>query len=307
MAGLVEDDAFGTDCRETYQRGRVALERLWNGEYYIQEVDLEKYAEQNWATGCHSDHLLGQWWAYNVGLGHVLPAAHIRTAAQAVFTHNFRENFHGHQQKPRAFVTNDDQGLLLCTWPHSGRPDVPTLYSDEVWTGIEYAVAGLLLYEGLTEPALKMVEAVRARYDGRKQSPWNDIECGDHYVRALSSWSLLEAASGFRYDAGTGELAFAPRLTPDDYRAPFVTRDGWGTFTQHSGDGAQIATLTLAYGTLQLHRICLRTAHPAPSVSVRANGHAINTTHFVNNNEVVVNLMSATVLQAGQTLEVTLK
>jgi hypothetical protein len=283
------------------------LERLWNGEYYIQEVDLEKYAEQNWATGCHSDQLLGQWWAHNLGLGHVLNGEHIHTAAQAIFQHNFRENFHGHQQQPRAFVTDDDQGLLICAWPHGGRPAVPTLYSDEVWSGIEYAVAALLLYEGISEPALKIVEAVRARYDGRKQNPWNDIECGDHYVRALSSWSLLEAASGFRYDAGTGELAFAPRLTPDAHRAPFVTRDGWGTFTQHIRDDTQTATLTLAYGTVQLHRICLRTAHTSPSVSVRANGHAINTTSIVDDGEVVITLLNATTLQAGQVLEINLK
>jgi uncharacterized protein (DUF608 family) len=307
MAGWVEDDAFGSDCHETYQRGRVALERLWNGEYYIQEVDLEKYAEQNWATGCHADQLLGQWWAHNLGLGHVLPTAHIRAAAQSIFKYNFRENFHGHQQKPRVFVTDDDQGLLICTWPRDGRPAVPTLYSDEVWTGIEYAVAGLLLYEGITEPAVKMVEATRARYDGRKQNPWNDIECGDHYVRAMSSWSLLEAASGFRYDAGVGELAFAPRLTPDDYRAPFVTRDGWGTFTQQVSDGAQTATLTLAYGALQLHRFCLRSAHATPTVAVKVDGLMVNTMSVVDDGEVVITLLPVTTLQAGQLLEVTLR
>lgn len=78
----------------------------------------------------------------------------------------------GEQEQPRAFVTDDDQGLLVCTWPRGGRPRVPTQYSDEVWTGVEYEVAGRLLYEGQVGPAMCILEATRARYDGRKQSPW---------------------------------------------------------------------------------------------------------------------------------------
>ena len=52
---------------------------------------------------------------------------------------------------------------------------MPTEYSDEVWTGLEYEVAALLLYEGQPEPAVRILEAARARHDGRKESPWNDV------------------------------------------------------------------------------------------------------------------------------------
>ena len=79
-------------------------------------------------------------------------------------------NFRGIEQQPRRFAVDEDQGLLMCTWPRGGRPKVPTLYSDEVWMGIEYEVAALLLFEGEVEPALRIVEAVRRRYDGRKPS-----------------------------------------------------------------------------------------------------------------------------------------
>ena len=143
-------------------------------------------------------------------------------------THNFRQSFAGHRQEPRAFVTDDDQGLLICTWPRGGRPAVPTQYSDEVWTGMEYEVAALLLQEGEPERALQIVDAVRARYDGRKQNPWNDIECGDHYVRAMASWSLLEAASGYAYDAAKRMIGFAPVIRPETFRAPFVGQRGLG-------------------------------------------------------------------------------
>jgi len=307
MAGLCGDGDAAAACQEVYRRGRAALEeRLWNGEYYVQEVDLEANPEQNWATGCHADQLLGQWWAHVLGLGHLLEAEHVRTAALSIFRHNFREDFHGHPQQPRAFVTDDDQGLLVCTWPHGGRPQVPTLYSDEVWTGLEYEVAGLLLYEGEMEPALRILEATRARYDGRKQNPWNDIECGDHYVRALASWALLEAASGFRYDAGAAEIGFAPVLTPEDYRAPFVARDGWGTFSQRVSEGAQVETITPVHGSLAVKVLRFRPGGPVHSVTVTVDGRPVPVTMGEAEGDAILTLEHSWLLLAGQTLAVTL-
>lgn len=43
-----------------------------------------------------------------------------------------------------------DTGLLVCTWPYGGRPTVPIRYADEIWSGVEYQVAGHLAYEGMT-------------------------------------------------------------------------------------------------------------------------------------------------------------
>jgi non-lysosomal glucosylceramidase len=307
MANLRGEGDLAAECRTIYQRGRVALEeRLWNGEYYIQDVDLEEHPEQNWATGCHSDQLLGQWWAHVLGLGHVLDADRVRAAALSIFRHNFRENFHGHEQRPRAFVTDDDQGLLNCTWPGGGRPQVVTQYSDEVWTGIEYEVAGLLLYEGVVEPALRIVEAVRTRYDGRKQSPWNDVECGDHYVRAMASWALLEAASGYGYDAGRVEISFAPVLTPENYRAPFVARDGWGTFTQRVVGGTQVETISPVWGSLTVKVLHFQPQDVVQSAVVTVDGQAVPTTLSQAGGEATITLAEPITLRAGQVLVVTL-
>lgn len=173
------EETVANECREVYERGRAELEkRLWNGEYYVQEVDLTQYPEQNWGNGCHSDHLLGQWWSHYLGLGHLLNPAHLRTAGESIFRNNFREDFRnleedlsGLKQQERQFVTEEDAGLLVCTWPKGGRPNVPTRYSDEVWTGLEYEVAGLLLYERQAEQAIRILDATRSRHDVRKQNP----------------------------------------------------------------------------------------------------------------------------------------
>lgn len=305
MAKLRGEDALASECRQVFERGQQALEaRLWNGEYYIQDVDLSVHPEQNWGQGCHTDHLLGQWWAHILGLGHVLDPQRVRTATSAIARHNFRENFHGIQQAPRAFAAEDDPGLLLCSWPNGGRPEVPTLYSDEVWTGMEYEVAALLIYEGENDKAMKILEATRSRHDGRKGNPWNDVECGDHYVRAMSSWALLEAASGYHYDAGRAALRFAPRFSPEDFRAPFFTRDGWGTFSQKVGE-THTASLKLCYGTLTLNSLALQAAgaqtavgdleDDALAMSFSSDGAMLNIT-----------FASSVTLHAGQTLTVRL-
>jgi uncharacterized protein (DUF608 family) len=258
MARLVGETKLEEQYDAVCERGRAELERrLWNGDYYIQDVDLYAHPEHKWGKGCLSDQLLGQWWADRLALGDVLEPEHVNRALDSIVRHNLRENFAGHVQQPRAFVTDEDAGLLNCTWREGERPAVPIPYADEVWTGIEYEVAALLLQRGQAESAVRIVEATRARYDGRKQNPWNEIECGDHYVRAMASWSLLEAALGYAYDAAAQEICFRPNISPDNIRAPFFTRDGWGTFEQHAEADKQIVTLTLGYGTLALQRLVL--------------------------------------------------
>src|SRR5918995_3094360 len=91
MARTQGEDPFAAECEAIAARGRDELERrLWNREHCIQEVDLDRYPEQNWATGCHADHLLGQWWADQLDLGPLLDPDHLRTAARSIEQHNFR-------------------------------------------------------------------------------------------------------------------------------------------------------------------------------------------------------------------------
>lgn len=306
MAQRIGDSETSVTCLEIASRGRQALEaRLWNGEYYIQEVDLDTYPEQNWGLGCHADHLFGQWWAHYLGLGHVLDADHVHSAANAIVSHNFREDFRGFEQKPRVYCTEDDEGLLNCTWPNGGRPDVPTLYSDEIWTGMEYEVAGLLIYEGEVESALRILDASRRRYDGRKQNPWNDIECGDHYVRAMSSWALLEAATGYHYDASRAMIRFAPAFQQEGFRAPFIARDGWGTFDHQISSNKHETSLHLKAGRLTLDRLelgGLSSSHRVESVTL--GGQPVNATTDAVNGMLVIDFVKPTTIRRDEELRV---
>ncbi len=220
---------------------------LFNGEYYEQRIeDVDEYRYQ-YGTGVLSDQLLGQWAAHVVGLGHLLPHAHVTTAIRSVFDHNFRHELTSHESTQRTYALNDEGGLLLASWPRGGRPKIPFVYSDEVWTGIEYQVASHLIYEGLVDEGLTIVRALRARHDGVRRNPWNEAECGNHYARSQASWALLLALSGCQWDAASGALSFDP-ARPGELRAFFSTGQASGRV---SIDDATIpdAAITLTIDT----------------------------------------------------------
>ena len=59
----------------------------------------------------------------------------------------------------------------------------------------------ILSQKGFVKEGLTIVKALRSRYDGRIRNPWNEYECGNYYARAMASYALLGALSGFRYSA----------------------------------------------------------------------------------------------------------
>jgi hypothetical protein len=151
-------------------------------------------------------------------------------------------------------VLNDESGLVLCTWPRGGKPSFPFEYSDEVWTGIEYAVAALLIYEGFVDEAITIVQAVRRRQDGYRRSPWNEVECGHHYARSMSSWALLLALSGFHCDLDQGMMSFDPvfKISTESNKFKTFWSNGaaWGTieFNQDPKTEKWVTNLEVIYG-----------------------------------------------------------
>jgi uncharacterized protein (DUF608 family) len=257
------DDTAAVRFHSVFEQGRNRLVELcWNGEYFQQHLPDYLARPGEVGPGCMSDQLIGQWWAHQLGLGYILPKDKIVAALKAVFRHNWKADLTGWKHAPRAFAGDRDKGLIICTWPKGGRPGHVMLYSDEVWTGIEYQVAAHMLYEGLIEEGLAIVKGARERYDGLPRAPiprnpWNEIECGGHYARALSSWSLLLAAAGWFYDGPRRVLALDPRVRPENYRGFFTAPEAWGTLRHAASTTAQRVEIDVASGRLPLARIIL--------------------------------------------------
>ena len=258
LARVMNDADLAERSQAAFERGSQRLdELLWNGEYYIQQLDdVDAHMYQH-GQGCLSDQLLGQLHARVLGLGDLLPAEHVRSAIKAVFDRNFRRDFHDHVNCQRSYVLNDESGLILCSWPHGGRPRFPFVYSDEVWTGIEYHVAAHLCYEGWRDEGLEIVEALRARHDGVRRNPWDEVECGHHYARSMASWSLLLALSGFTCDVEKGMLGFAPAVPNEEFRCMWSAGRGWGQFSLNHGQDGTHATIELHGGSFVLRRLAL--------------------------------------------------
>lgn len=305
LARLRHDDAEAERLHDLFVKASDAYDALlWNGEYYVQIRDETAPPEQQYGDGCLSDQLIGQWWAHQLDLGYILPEEHVKATLRSIVRHNFREGFHDWAPLERAFADGDDSGLLNLTWPRGGQPDVPTRYWDEVWTGTEYQVAAHCIMEGLVDEGMRVAAAARERYSGEKRNPYNDIECGDHYARAMSGWTILDALSGYRYNAATGALSFAPVSSPDvtdesgAFRVPFVVGSGWGRFEQTSGGQTR---LTALHGEIRIRTLTVSTAKVAPQ-SIQVGGKAAEASMSRADGQTVIRFAETIVLSQGDVL-----
>lgn len=221
-----------TEYDNLYNKGKQVMEsELYDGEYFIQKIKWQglhapdpiqasrgswnsDYSEEarlllqkegpkyQYGKGCLSDGVLGSWIGEVCGLKNVVDSVKVTSHLKSVFKYNFRTTLanHSNPQRP-AYAFGNEGGLLLCTWPKGEMLSLPFVYSNEVWTGIEYQVASHLMMMGEVENGLKIVRTARERYDGRFRNPFNEYECGHWYARALSSYALLQGLTGARYDA----------------------------------------------------------------------------------------------------------
>ena len=221
MARTLGEDELAARYRAVFESGRrLTAERLFNGEYFVQEVDLEKYSTFQYADGCLSDQVFGQGWAAQVGLGYLYPPEMVGKALKSIWKYNWTPDVgpqNAAHPPERWFARPGEAGLFTCTWPKSKYLAKGVRYRDEVWTGIEYQVAGHMAFEGMVTEALALCRGVHERYHPSKHNPWNEIECGDHYARGMASYGVFLALCGFEYNGPAGHLGFAPRIAPDDF------------------------------------------------------------------------------------------
>ncbi|MBI5832592.1 MAG: hypothetical protein HZB16_09845 [Armatimonadetes bacterium] len=309
MAREVGDAAFADRCKRVFEAGRrLSMERLYNGEYFIQQVDLKKHPRFQYADGCLADQLFGQGWAHHVGLGYLYPADAVKSGLKAVFKYNYAPDI-GPQTRAhppgRWFIGNGEPGLLICTWPksrHLGENAV--LYRDEVWTGIEYQVAGHMVWEDQIDEALTVCRAIHDRYQPTKRNPYNEIECGDHYSRALASWGVYTALCGYDYHGPAGRLTMMPKITPEAFRAAFTAAEGWGTFEQTRGAGTQNSRIILRYGQLTLNELTLSALPGGKPAEVKLGGTVVAAKATSADGRLALTFDKPLTIKAGQELQV---
>lgn len=264
------------------KKGKTYMEsELYDGEYFIQNVKWEglhspspveaakgsyrtNYSEEalkllkeegpkyQYGKGCLSDGVLGMWMARVCGLNEILDNNKITSHLNAVYKYNLKSTLIDHVNPQRStYASAKDGGLLLCTWPKGGKLSLPFIYSNEVWTGIEYQVASHLMFKGEIEKGLDIVRTARNRYNGAVRNPFNEYECGSWYARAMSSYAMLEGLTGVRYDAVDKILYIDSRV--GDFTSFLSTATGFGNVGLKDGD----PFMHVVYGNIDVKTILL--------------------------------------------------
>ncbi|CAN7146279.1 GH116 family glycosyl-hydrolase [Devosia sp. LjRoot16] len=287
MAEAVGEADTAAEFAEIYARGRRwTHDNLFNGSYFIQDVDLEdkqqlarfesKLGQSNYVRGsiydlywsdehgqvkyqvgegCEIDQVLAQWHAGLYGLGDVFEPEQFASAVRAVYQHNFKRRLGDEANPCRVFGLENEAGTLMCAWPEGAvRPAIPVPYSQESMHGFEYAFGCQLMMIGELDKAIEVFAAVRDRYRGHNRNPFNEIECGSNYARSMASYAAVLVLSGFGFDLSEGRIAFAPKLMSEGrFRSLWSTGTAWGSVAIDDGE----ARLTVIGGTLEVAEISI--------------------------------------------------
>lgn len=274
MAEFLCDTEKAVEYRDLFDKGaRWTNNNLFNGRYFIHKIDLSDKSltdrfdasEQYWndevneikhqiGEGSSIDQVLAQWHADILGLGDIFEREKLDTALSHMMQNNFKPTMRSFVNNWRVFSLNDEAGSVICDYSEASRtPKIPIPYYSETMTGFEYSFAGLLCSRGKADDGIRVVEAVRNRFDGKKRNPWNEFECGSNYARSMASYALIPILSGFEFDMPNNHIGFSPYNTKN-FKCIWSLADAWGIFEINGG----MAKIDICEGELSLKSIALK-------------------------------------------------
>jgi uncharacterized protein (DUF608 family) len=270
MALAMKDKSFAKQCEELFEYGsKWTDDNLFNGEYYFQKIVIPESVKDiapslmagmgskdltepdyQLGTGCLVDQLVGQYMAHVVGLGYLVNKQNIRKTLESILRYNQVQDMFDHFNNMRSYAMGNEKALLMASWPHGNRPEVPFPYWAEVMTGFEYTAAIGMLYEGMDRQGLEVIRNIRDRYNGRKRNPFDEAECGHHYARAMASWAAILAESGFQYSGINKSIRFTDR--PGHYF--WSNGSAWGICVIGKNDKEYQVEFTVLHGKIDLKK-----------------------------------------------------
>ncbi len=317
MAEEMNDTAFADTCRQYVQKGSKNMEdTLFNGEYFIHQADpaVGKKEIGSFNT-CHIDQVYGQSWAWQAGLGRIMSKDKTMSALRALWKYNYMPDVGSYiKNHPggRFYALAGEGGMVMNTNPRNddnpyGDAKAWQLgYFSECMTGFEHQVAAHMMAEGMVEESLVLTRSIHDRYHAFKRNPFNEIECSDHYGRAMASYGSFINACGFTYHGPKGHIGFAPRLGAENFTAPFTAAEGWGTYSQKRDGASLSAELKLAYGNLRLKQFTaeLPEGPKATKAEVVFNGTTITSGLTQTGSSCMVEMDTFILMGAGQVLSI---
>ncbi len=321
MATEVGDAEFARTCRGIFDIGSRKLDELtWKEEYqyYIQVPDKQHLAAVGAYHGCHIDQVFADSWAFQAGIGRIMPQEHVRKALVSLWKYNYTPDVGPYRSahKPgRWYAMAGEGGLLMVTHPFGQSVEFKNhpsawsaMYFNECMTGFEYQVAGHMIAEGMLTEGLAIARSIHDRYHPLRRNPYNEVECGDHYARAMAVYGLFINICGFEHHGPRGIIGFAPRLNPRAFKAAFTAAEGWGSYSQILTEKGQACVLEVRHGKLRLGTLNLVFAgdHPPAQMAVNLGGKAIVAGVRFTGQKARVSFEPELLLNAGDSLKISI-
>ncbi len=303
MASEVGDQTFAEQCKAIAEKGARNILETYNGEYFIQ-IDDAKHADAiGVGNGCYIDQIFGQTWAHWLGLGRLFDRDKQLSSLRALWKYNFVPDVGPFREKftqGRWYAKAGDAGLIMCSWPRGGKD--PALskhwqygYFNECMSGFEYQAAAHMVWEGhdnpdLLEHGLAITRAIHDRYNASLRNPYNEIECSDHYSRAMASYGVYQSVCGYEYHGPKGHIGFAPRLSPENFKAAFTGAQGWGSLYQERTADKQVNKITVHWGELHLNTLAITVLEDRSVARVELSlcGQLLKNTSDMNGSSLVI-------------------
>lgn len=217
LAGIMGEVEYQSEIESKLEDALSKMDKqLWNGSYYDLSYDLNTDKRDD---GVMADQINGDWFLrQTVGVG-MVPNEKVISSLQSIIKYC---------HKPEGYLAN-------CAWPDGKGIFIDRKTADQAnwpWTGVEYTVASHLIIAGLEDEGITVARDVWDRYEKRGMR-FNHIECGGFYYRALSSWCVYLALTGFSANLQEDmiELGYKDEETNFVYMLP----DGWGVATVGNG------------------------------------------------------------------------
>lgn len=319
MAIEMDDADFKKLCRDTFNMGSKNIEKLYNGEYYVQLEDPKHADAIGVGKGVYIDQVYGQFWANQVGLGSLYNQDHIKSSLNAVWKYNFLTDvgpFRDVFLPGRFYAWKGDGGVLMCTWPNGGiREDYKKHwqygYFNEVMSGFEHQLAAHMISQGdesFMTKGLAIMRTVHDRYAPAKRNPYNEVEFSDFYARAMASYGSFLEICGFHYHGPKKEISFSPLLSQAKFKSAFTASEGWGAYSQVIESGKMDARVELQWGKLSLAKVNLDVQDLTPvTAEVSYGGKIIPSEISLDGSAIQINFSDAVDITAGQTLKISIK
>lgn len=317
MAAEVGDRDFARLCAVIRKTGMANLDKLcWNEDfgYYIQIGDPALATRIGSYDGCHIDQVYGQSWSYQLGLGEVITHDKARRCLESIWNYNFTPDvgpFRAVKTEGRWYAMAGDGGTIMLSHPfvQQRKFDGPgawaRLYFNECMSGFEHQLASHMMWEDMVPEGLAVTRAIHDRYHPLLRNPYNEVECSDHYSRAMASYGTFLAACGYEYDGPKQHLGFAPRMQADDFKAAFTSAESWGSFGQEIEGRKLTAVIDVHHGKLPLSTLALK-HDGGDTVRVKQGDAVLPATLTRTGLRTLITFATPVLIPAGGKLEVTL-